>query len=155
MLFRFINGAVINFPRTLSYLVCLSQLYSNPNLTFAWLTISDNLAWCADVMNVDKFGEVTPGIVLGLNGHRKYLSIFKPSDITKTAFFKSQAGDLMGFNNSDSETDTYEDPRIEYERKRQKVLSLSLRKQLGGWLEKLFDGLVARVKLEEWPRFAD
>ena len=120
-----------------------------------WLTIADNLAWCAEVMNVDKFGEVTPGIVLALNGHKKYLSIFKPSDLTKTAFFKSQGGDLMGFDDSDSETESYEDPQTEYERKRQKVLSLSLRRQLVGWLEKLFDGLVERIKLEEWPTFTD
>lgn len=130
-------------------------LFSNRNFTFAWLTIADNLAWCAEVMNVDKFGEVTPGIVLALNGHKKYLSIFKPSDLTKTTFFKSQGGDLMGFDNSDSETDSYEDPQSEYERRRQKVLSLSLRRQLVGWLEKLFDGLVERIKLEEWPRFTD
>jgi len=127
----------------------------NPNFTFTWLTIPDNLAWCAEVMNVDKFGEVTPGIVLALNGHKKYLSIFKPSDLTKTAFFKSQGGDLMGFDDSDSETDTIEDVQAEYERKRQKVLSLSLRRQLAGWLERLFDGLVERIKLEEWPRFTD
>ena len=106
-------------------------------------------------MNVDTFGEVTSGIVLALNGHKKYLSIFKPNDLTKTAFFKSQGGDLMGFNDSDSEADINEDAQLEYERKRQKVLSLSLRKQFVTWLEKLCDGLVERVRLDEWPRFTD
>ncbi|XP_068700489.1 dnaJ homolog subfamily C member 16-like isoform X3 [Montipora foliosa] len=128
---------------------------SNPNLTFAWLTISDNLAWCSEVMSVDKFGEVTPGIVLALNGHKKYLSIFKPSDLTKSAFFKRQGGDLMGFDNSDSETESISDPQREYELKRQKVLSISLRRQFVIWLEKLLDGLVDRTKIEEWPRFTD
>lgn len=104
-------------------------------------------------MNVDKFGEVTPGIVLALNGSKKYLSIFKPSDLTKTAFFKSQGGDLMGFDDSDS--DANEDGQMEYERKRQKVLSLSIRRQLVSWLEKLCDGLVERIRLEKWPRFTD
>ncbi|KAM7439612.1 DnaJ molecular chaperone y domain [Porites harrisoni] len=127
----------------------------NPNFTFSWLTIPDNLAWCAEVMDVDKFGEVTPGIVLALNGHKKYLSIFKPSDLTKTAFFKSQGGDLMGFDDSDSDADVNEDAQTEYERKRQKVLSLSLRKQLSGWLEKWCDGLVERIRLGEWPKFTD
>lgn len=106
-------------------------------------------------MEVDQFGEVTPGIVLALNGHKKYLSIFKPTDLTKSAFFKSQGGDLMGFDDSDSETDTNEDGQTEYERKRQKVLSLSIRKQLGNWLEKFCDGLVERKKVAEWPRFTD
>ena len=106
-------------------------------------------------MDVDKFGEVTPGIVLALNGHKKYLSIFKPSDLTKTAFFKSQGGDLMGFDDSDSDADVNEDAQTEYERKRQKVLSLSLRKQLSRWLEKWCDGLVERIRLGEWPKFTD
>lgn len=128
-----------------------------PNFKFTWLSISDNLAWCTEVMEVDRFGEVTPGIVLAINGHKKYLSIFKPSDLTKTAFFKSQGGDLMGFDGSDSETDTNEDVdgQAEYERKRQKVLSLSIQKELGNWLEKFCDGLVERKKVSEWPRFTD
>ena len=104
---------------------------------------------------MDQFGEVTPGIVLALNGHKKYLSIFKPTDLTKTAFFKSQGGDLMGFDDSDSETDANEDGQSEYERKRRKVLSLSIQKQLGNWLEKFCDGLVERKRVAEWPRFTD
>lgn len=106
-------------------------------------------------MDVDRFGEVTPGIVLALNGHKKYLSIFKPTDLTKSAFFKSQGGDLMGFDDSDSETDTNEDGQTLYERKRQKVLSFSITKQLGNWLEKFCDGLVERKRVVEWPRFTD
>lgn len=129
--------------------------YSNPNFTFAWLTISDNLAWCAEVMSVDRFGEVTPGIVLALNGHKKYLSIFKPSDLTKTTFFKRQGDDFMGFENSDSETESPDEPLREYEFKRQKVLSASLRREFVTWFEKLLDGLVDRTKIEEWPRFTD
>lgn len=127
----------------------------NPNFTFAWLTISDNLAWCAEVMSVDRFGEVTPGIVLALNGHKKYLSIFKPSDLTKTTFFKRQGDDFMGFENSDSETESPDEPLREYEFKRQKVLSASLRREFVTWFEKLLDGLVDRTKIEEWPRFTD
>lgn len=108
-------------------------------------------------MEVDQFGEVTPGIVLAINGHKKYLSIFKPSDLTKNAFFRSQGGPLMGFDGSDSEADTNEDVdgQAEYERKRQKVLSLSIQKELGNWLEKFYDGLVERKKVSEWPRFTD
>ena len=108
-------------------------------------------------MDVDRFGEVTPGIVLAINGSKKYLSIFKPSDLTKTAFFKSQGGNLMGFDDSDSEADASEDVdgQAEYERKRQKVLSLSMRKELVNWLEKFCDGLVERKKVSEWPRFTD
>ncbi|XP_068753593.1 dnaJ homolog subfamily C member 16-like [Montipora capricornis] len=145
----------VNSPLIQAFSDVVNPYKGNPNLTFAWLTIADNLAWCSEVMSVDKFGEVTPGIVLALNGHKKYLSIFKPSDLTKSAFFKRQGGDLMGFDNSDSETESISDPQREYELKRQKVLSVSLRRQFVIWLEKLLDGLVDRTKIEEWPRFTD
>ncbi|KAJ7393493.1 DnaJ molecular chaperone y domain [Desmophyllum pertusum] len=116
---------------------------------------AENMTWCTEVMDVDRFGEITPGIVLALNGHKKYLSIFKPTDLTQNAFFKSQGGDLMGFDDSESEADVIEDGQTEYERKRQKVLGLSVRTQLANWLERLCDGLVERKRVVEWPRFTD
>ena len=127
----------------------------NPNFRFTWLSITDNLAWCAEILDVDKFGEVTPGIVLALNGYKKYLSVFKPSDLSEGAFFKRQGGDLMGFDDSDSDTDANEDGMTEYERKRQKVLSRSIRTQLVHWLERFCDGMVDRKRVVEWPRFTD
>lgn len=104
---------------------------------------------------MDKFGEVTPGIVLALNGYKKYLSVFKPSDLSEGAFFKRQGGDFMGFDDSDSDTDANEDGMTEYERKRQKVLSRSIRTQLVHWLERFCDGMVDRKRVVEWPRFTD
>jgi len=147
----------VKSPLIQAYADVVNPYSGNPNFEFTWLSISDNLAWCTDVMEVDRFGEVTPGIVLAINGHKKYLSIFKPTDLTKTTFFKSQGGDLMGFDDSDSEADTNEevDGQREYERKRQKVLSLSIQKELVNWLEKFCDGLVERKKVSEWPRFTD
>ena len=106
-------------------------------------------------MNVEKFGEVTPGIVLALNGCKMYLSVFRPTDLTKIEFFKCQDGDLMGFGDSGDETDSQEDGLTQYECKRQKVLSLSLHKHLGIWMEKFCDGLAERRRVQEWPRFTD
>lgn len=127
----------------------------NPNFKFTWLSIPDNLAWCAEILDVDKFGEVTPGIVLALNGYKKYLSVFKPSDLSEGAFFKRQGGNLMGFDDTDSDTDPNEDGMTEYERKRQKVLSLSIRTQLVHWLERFCDGMTDRKRIVEWPKFTN
>ncbi|XP_032228549.1 dnaJ homolog subfamily C member 16 isoform X2 [Nematostella vectensis] len=119
---------------------------------YVWLSIPDNLEWCTEVMEVNKFGEVIPGTVLAMNGPRKYVMTFKPTDLTKSQYFKSQGGDLMGFNDSDeSDEEGHVDEWSAYERKRQKVLSLSLRRELPRWLEKLSEGLIKKVKLDEWP----
>lgn len=122
---------------------------------FVWLSIPENLQWCTEVMNVDKFGEIIPGIVLVLNGHRKTVSIFKPTDLTKTDFFNSQDGGMMGFEDSDSEAEVQSDAMEEYDRKRRRVLSLSLRRELPRWLEKLTEGMVKKEKLDEWPTMDD
>lgn len=127
--------------------------HRGPRFKFAWLSFPDNVQWCTEVMNVERFGEISPGTVLALNGHRKYLSIFKPTDLTKGEFFRSQDGGLMGFNESDSETETEtQDGFTEYERKRQKVLSVSLRREFPLWFGKLSDGLVNREKVDDWPK---
>ncbi|KAK3743424.1 hypothetical protein QZH41_011543, partial [Actinostola sp. cb2023] len=118
---------------------------------FVWLSIPENLQWCTEVMNVEKFGEIIPGIVLVLNGYKKTVSVFKPTDLTKTQFFNSVDGGMMGFEDSDSEAETQTDAVAEYDWKRRKVLSLSLRRELPRWLEKLTEGMVKKEKREEWP----
>nr|XP_058959875.1 dnaJ homolog subfamily C member 16-like [Pocillopora verrucosa] len=146
---------VVKLPLIQAFADVIYPHSGNPNFRFTWLSITDNLAWCAEILDVDKFGEVTPGIVLALNGYKKYLSVFKPSDLSEGAFFKRQGGDLMGFDDSDSDTDANEDGMTEYERKRQKVLSRSIRTQLVHWLERFCDGMVDRKRVVEWPRFTD
>lgn len=54
-----------------------------------WFFIFDNLVWCIEVMEVDWFGEVMFGIVLVINGCKKYLLIFKFFDFIKNVFFRS------------------------------------------------------------------
>jgi hypothetical protein len=102
-------------------------------------------------MGVDKFGEIIPGTILVLNGYRKSVSVFKPTDLSKNEYFNNLEGDLMGFEDSESDAETQSDTLLEYERKRQKALSLSLRKELPRWLEKLTEGLVKKDKIDDWP----
>ncbi|PFX27805.1 dnaJ homolog subfamily C member 16-like [Stylophora pistillata] len=146
---------VVKLPLIQAYADLVYPYSRNPNFKFTWLSIPDNLAWCAEILDVDKFGEVTPGIVLALNGYKKYLSVFKPSDLSEGAFFKRQGGNLMGFDDTDSDTDPNEDGMTEYERKRQKVLSLSIRTQLVHWLERFCDGMTDRKRIVEWPKFTN
>lgn len=146
---------VVKLPLIQAYADLVYPYSRNPNFKFTWLSIPDNLAWCAEILDVDKFGEVTPGIVLALNGYKKYLSVFKPSDLSERAFFKRQGGNLMGFDDTDSDTDPNEDGMTEYERKRQKVLSLSIRTRLVHWLERFCDGMTDRKRIVEWPKFTN
>ena len=114
--------------------------------------MNENLSWCTEVMNVEKFGEVRPGTVLSLNGYRKYVSVYKPSEVTNSEYSRSQEGDLMGFNDSDSESDSLTaDAVTNYNRKRHKVISLAVRKEFPTWLERLSEGMIKRRKVEEWP----
>lgn len=146
---------VVKLPLIQAYADLVYPYSRNPNFKFTWLSIPDNLAWCAEILDVDKFGEVTPGIVLALNGYKKYLSVFKPTDLSEGAFFKRQGGNLMGFDDTDSDSDPNEDGMTEYERKRQKVLSLSIRTQLVHWLERFCDGMTDRKRIVEWPKFTN
>lgn len=146
---------VVKLPLIQAYADLVYPYSRNPNFKFTWLSIPDNLAWCAEILDVDKFGEVTPGIVLALNGYKKYLSVFKPTDLSERAFFKRQGGNLMGFDDTDSDSDPNEDGMTEYERKRQKVLSLSIRTQLVHWLERFCDGMTDRKRIVEWPKFTN
>lgn len=98
-----------------------------------------------------KFGEIIPGTVLVLNGHRKSVSVFKPTDLSNNEYFNNQEGDLMGFEDSDSEVETQSYTTYEYEKTRQKTLSLSLRRELPLWIEKLTEGLVKKEKIDDWP----
>ncbi|XP_031554405.1 dnaJ homolog subfamily C member 16-like isoform X2 [Actinia tenebrosa] len=128
--------------------------YQNARLffRFAWLSIPENLQWCTEVMGVDKFGQINPGTVLVLNGYRKTVSVFKPTDLAKNEYFNNLEGDMMGFEDSDeSETETQSDSLQGYERMRRKALSLSLRRELPSWIEKLTEGLIKKQKLDEWP----
>lgn len=132
-------------------LYCFSYQNARLFFKFVWLSIPENLQWCTEVMGVDKFGEIIPGTVLVLNGHRKTVSVFKPTDLTKTEYFNNLEGDLMGFEDSESEAETQSDTLYEYEKMRQKSLSLSLRRELPSWIEKLTEGLVKKEKIDEWP----
>ena len=97
-------------------------------------------------MDVKEFGSVLPGIVLALNGRKKYVYIFKPTDSVNV----EKSADFIGLE-SDGEI---EDEELDLQsRRNQKLASRSIRLLLPIWLERLCDGtLTDRVKLDNWPR---
>lgn len=104
-------------------------------------------------MNVDKFGEFRPGTVLCINGYRKYVCTYKPSELGQNKYSRSQDGDLMGFNDSESESDSSTiDGVTNYDQKRHKTISLILRNELPTWMERLCEGLIKRTKIDQWPK---
>lgn len=98
-------------------------------------------------MKVQTFGEIKPGTVLALNGPKKYLSIFK----VQPRNFPEQ-DDGMIFD--DSEDDDSENGSMVFreDRRTQKRIAEALGRQFPIWLEKLYEGMLPRVKLEKWPR---
>ena len=114
-------------------------------MTFAWLSIQEQLSWCNEVMDVKKFGDLMPGTIIALNGHRKYIHIFRPKGNIK----EEMLADFIGLE-SDTELDEYED---EVQARRNRMLAIkSIQKFLLIWLERLCDGSLSdRVKVDNWP----
>lgn len=112
-----------------------------------WLSIPRYIAWCNEVMNVQTFGNITPGTVLVLNPKKKYLSIFKINKITP-----SDPGSVFD-DVEEEEMSSCQNKTIFSEDKRtQKRTAYELRQQFPRWMEKLLQGMIARVKLENWPQ---
>ena len=104
-------------------------------------------------MNTENFGEFRPGTVLCINGHRKYVCIFKPSDVPQAMYLRSQEGDLMGFNDSENESDASTDDGVcNSDRKHHKLISLILRNELPTWMDRLCEGMIKRFKVDYWPQ---
>ena len=104
-------------------------------------------------MKVQTFGEITAGTVLALNGAKKYLSIFK----IKKSPEQSDAGSVFDDSEDDETMNMREDhdnsSMIFREDKRtQKRTAEQLSQQFPRWIEKLLEGMVARMKLDSWPR---
>ncbi|XP_046851002.1 LOW QUALITY PROTEIN: dnaJ homolog subfamily C member 16-like [Xenia sp. Carnegie-2017] len=111
-----------------------------------WLSIPRYIAWCNEVMNVQTFGKITPGTVLVLNPKKKYLSIFKINKITP-----SDPGSVFD-DFEEEEMSSCQNKTIFSEDKRtQKRTAYELGQQFPRWMEKLLQGMIARVKLENWP----
>ena len=97
-------------------------------------------------MDVKEFGKVLPGIVLALNGRRKYTHIFKPTDSINIG----RSADFIGL---ESDYDVDDDELDSQAQINQRLAARSIRVLLPLWLERLFDGTLRdRVKLDSWPR---
>ncbi|XP_065061402.1 dnaJ homolog subfamily C member 16-like [Rhopilema esculentum] len=115
-------------------------------ITFAWLSIQEQLSWCAEVMDIREFGKVLPGTVIAVNGRKKYLHVFKPNGNVN----HERLADFIGLE-SDNEIDDDElDGRA---LQSQKIAVISIRNFLGTWLERLCDGtLTDRMRVDNWPK---
>lgn len=111
------------------------------------------MAWCIDVLNINKFGELIPGCVIVCNGYRKYIYIYKP-DIGQTKNSGNAAAklsaDFIGLESSDDEGgDTYR----HMERIKAKKAAIKLREDLPRWLDRLFQGFLKdKLRVDKWPR---
>ena len=114
-------------------------------IDFAWISIQEQLSWCAEVMDVKEFGNVLPGTVLALNVRKKYIYIFKPAG----NFNEERLADFIGLE-SDNEAD--DDDLDSQARRNRKLAVRSIRALLPTWLDRLCDGtLPDRVRIDSWP----
>ncbi|XP_057305908.1 dnaJ homolog subfamily C member 16-like isoform X1 [Hydractinia symbiolongicarpus] len=119
---------------------------SNSCYTFTWLSIAENLIWCTEIMNINKFGEFLPGTVLAINGFRKYIYIYKPDVVTTDN--PQLSANFIGFESSEEEGDSYH----QLERIKVKRAAIKLRKDFPRWIERLYEGtLPNRIKIDKWP----
>lgn len=116
----------------------------NNNYKFTWLSLAENLMWCNEIINSDRFGQFTPGTVIAFNGFRKYLFIYKP----QLGFDEYQAQlspGFLGFDESDDEGSQ--------ERTKLKRAALRMRQELSGWLDRLMEGtLHDKKRVDKWPQ---
>jgi len=113
--------------------------------TFAWISIQEQLSWCAEVMDVKEFGKVLPGTILALNGRRKYIHIFKPSDKVNI----ERSADFIGLESDHEDED---EELVLQAHRNQKLTAQSIRVLLPLWLDRLCDGTLSeRIKLDSWP----
>ena len=99
-------------------------------------------------MKVQTFGEVKPGTVLALNGAKKYLSIFK---VQMRSERKQEDGGNF-FEDSEEEDGEVASMVFQEDRRTEKRIAEGLGQQLPSWFEKLYEGMLPRVKHQEWPR---
>lgn len=97
-------------------------------------------------MKVQTFGEITAGTVLVLNGAKKYVSIFK---IQKRP---SQQDAANVFDESEDDAAESSTMVFREDKRTQKRTANELARQFPAWIEKVLDGMVPRVKLDEWPK---
>ena len=118
-------------------------------ITFAWISIQEQLSWCAEVMDAREFGKVLPGTVLALNGRKKYIHVFKPGGNVNT----ERLADFIGL---ESDYEVEDDEYDSQMRRNQKLAARSIRVLLRTWLERLCDGtLTDRIKLDKWPNLEE
>ena len=111
-----------------------------------WVSISEQLMWCTEMMNASKFGEIKSGTVIALNGNRKYKLLFKPGD--QAEIQSTLQANFIGFESSDDDEDGY----VTLERNKIKKCAIIIRRDLPQWLERLFDGtLRSRIRVANWP----
>ena len=116
--------------------------------------MQEQLMWCTEIMDVNQFGEIVPGTVLAINGHKKYIYIFKPR-LLLLGFSEEDENKLTGrfLGLEESEEEGESDSLSHSERRSQKIGALHIRRRLPTWLERLYEGtLKDKKELDQWPK---
>lgn len=123
--------------------------YSQPNsLTFTYLRLDKYLGWYRRLLEESLDFHVRLlnikiknciGTVLAFNGYRQYYCIYHPKNARKWC---RQVNNSAGFSESDSDSDDG-DPR--------QIYTEELLDGLCSWMEKMFDGMLRKIRLPYWP----
>ena len=127
---------------------------------FAFLQLEDDIGWFTRLLQQATgrdLNHINPtnclGTVLAINGPRNYFSIYHAHEEQQRAkrLAKSRAqrsGDFIGLDDSNSEEMEEEE---EESREEQVLFIADLLAGLNMWMEKLCEGVIARLRVESWP----
>ncbi|KAK6175697.1 hypothetical protein SNE40_014098 [Patella caerulea] len=158
----FIICANEEFKKTLLWKFAeIMQPYSRYSaLTFGFLQLEYYISWYQSLLETSMDNKVKlnkikinncVGTVLAINGYRKYYYLYHPKKTRKFLRKENNVGQAMGLLDSDDES-TEDERQIDIESHDQKVMCV--REMLDGltiWMDRVFDGSIRKVRLNEWP----
>lgn len=125
---------------------------SSPTLTFSYLLLDKYLGWYRQVLDNSEGLRVQPskfnipnciGTILAINGYRQYYYIFHskcPQKWTQQVNCGHGEGLFDSGSNSDDDDDDDESNDTDV-----------LLEGLENWMDKIFDGMVRKIRVNKWP----
>ncbi|PVD36895.1 hypothetical protein C0Q70_03886 [Pomacea canaliculata] len=148
-------------PHILRKFAEIMQPYSRYSaLTFGFMQLEYYVSWYQHLLEMSMSFKVKLdsinirnciGTVLALNGYRKYYYIYHPRRAQKWIRAQNKIVQAMGFMDSDSDSEPQNQAAADNDDK------LFLNEVLSGlslWMDRVFDGSVRKIRLNEWPEMA-
>eukprot|EP00117_Sycon_ciliatum_P014085 scpid78158/ scgid14494/ DnaJ homolog subfamily C member 16 len=139
-----------------SFLGATSHYHGNQRYRFMYLVLSEHGDWCDELVSLldpscfedDDQLEWQAGVVLALNLHRRYLSVFKPIEESQLRAEDDSVNDFLGVSSPDWQAglDSPSAGHAAAER-----LSQDLRSRLPLWMDRHSDGSIPRLHVDKWP----